>query len=88
MQVRKGIPTQSYGNFGLDLAGALQAKGEEGVALRVELRVEQLVLEIGSCRRLRKHPRSGCLDDLVVLGGTHSSRDPVAYRSYPDKARK
>ena len=56
----------------LDLAGILHAQGEVGLALLIELRVEHLVIKVGSGVRLKEHARSGCFDDLVVL--TRTSR--------------
>jgi hypothetical protein len=39
----------------LDLAGVLRAQGEVGLALLIELRVEHLVIQVGSGLRLKEH---------------------------------
>ena len=56
----------------LDLVGVLHVQGEVGLALLIELRVEHLVIKVGSGLRLKKNACPGCLDDLVVL--TRTSR--------------
>src|SRR6266480_1495723 len=73
--VQDAIPAESYGNFGLDLVGDLRAQDELGLALLIELRVEHLVIKVGSGLRLEKNACSGCLDDLVVLTRTSRSCD-------------
>jgi drug/metabolite transporter (DMT)-like permease len=54
----------------LGLARTLHAQGEVGLALTVDLRVEHLVVEVGSDLRLEVDVRPGGLDDLVVLAGS------------------
>jgi hypothetical protein len=47
----------------------LRAHGELGLALGVDLRVEDLVLQVGRGLRLEENARAGGLDDLVALAG-------------------
>ena len=66
----------------LDLAGVLRAQGELGLALLIELRVEHLVIKVGSGLRLKEHACSGCLDDLVVLTRTSHGCEPQRARVF------
>src|SRR5437773_6286580 len=65
-----GAPPAGRWRRVLDLAGVLCAQDELGLALLIELRVEHLVIKVGSGLRLKKNACTGCLDDLVVLTRT------------------
>ena len=63
----------------LDLIGVLHVQGEVGLALLIKLRVEHLVIKVGSGLRLKEHACSGCLDNLVVLTRTSRGCELRAY---------